>query len=248
MQMNALTGPLAAFVLGFGAVAGVVSRDDASNPRPAEHAASAQPALHTASLQRRASETYTGAARVLDGDTFEIGGQTVRLLHIDAPETGQSHGAAATATLAALTEGKRVTCRGAERDAYGRLLATCTAGARDLSAEMVARGAAVVFRRYGDTHAGLEAMAREARRGLWADPDPVMPWDYRAGRWNRAASATPARDDCPIKGNITAGGERIYHAPWSRWYDRTGVNLSAGERWFCTEAEALAAGWRAPRG
>jgi len=49
-------------------------------------------------------------------------------------------------------------------------------------------------------------------------------------------------------GNINSKGERIYHTPWgSRSYDRTEINSAKGERWFCDEAEAVAAGWRAPR-
>mgnify|MGYP006300536457 CR=1 FL=1 len=80
-----------------------------------------------------------GSAAVMDGDTMEVGGVTVRLLHIDAPETGQPFGREATAILAALTAGQRVTCRGGGSDSYGRRLATCTAGGRDLSAEMVER-------------------------------------------------------------------------------------------------------------
>ena len=51
---------------------------------------------------------------------------------------------------------------------------------------------------------------------------------------------------CDIKGNITDNG-RIYHVPGNRWYDRTTIDESTGERWFCTEAEAEDAGWRAPR-
>ena len=47
-----------------------------------------------------------------------------------------------------------------------------------------------------------------------------------------------------IKGNITRTGQ-IYHMPWDRWYDKTRIELSKGERWFCTETEAVAAGWRA---
>lgn len=186
----------------------------------------------------------TGAA--IDGDTLEVAGVTVRLLHIDAPETGQPFGPEATDMLATLVAGVPVVCRGGGHDHYGRRLAECTAGGRDLAAEMVARGGAAVFRRYGDTHAGLEAAARADGRGMWAAPDPVMPWDYRAARWE-AASADPPRTDCPIKGNISRDGTRIYHAPWSRWYDRTRIDTSRGERWFCDEAEARAAGWRAPR-
>lgn len=51
--------------------------------------------------------------------------------------------------------------------------------------------------------------------------------------------------DCRIKGNISyQTGKRIYHVPGGRWYSRTKINESKGERWFCSEAEARAAGWR----
>ena len=52
---------------------------------------------------------------------------------------------------------------------------------------------------------------------------------------------------CLIKGNISRSSERIYHLPGGRWYDRTKISTMTGERWFCTEAEARAAGWRAAR-
>lgn len=50
---------------------------------------------------------------------------------------------------------------------------------------------------------------------------------------------------CLIKGNISFNtGEKIYHVPGGRFYDATTINPSQGERWFCTEAEAIANGWR----
>jgi len=50
---------------------------------------------------------------------------------------------------------------------------------------------------------------------------------------------------CLIKGNISfRTGEKIYHVPGGEFYDETVINASKGERWFCTEAEARAAGWR----
>lgn len=50
---------------------------------------------------------------------------------------------------------------------------------------------------------------------------------------------------CDIKGNISYNtGESIYHTPGGDFYDRTQINLSKGERWFCSEEEAEAAGWR----
>jgi len=53
--------------------------------------------------------------------------------------------------------------------------------------------------------------------------------------------------NCPIKGNISAKGEKIYHMPWSPAYAKTRINVSKGERWFCNEKEAVAAGWRGAR-
>ena len=51
--------------------------------------------------------------------------------------------------------------------------------------------------------------------------------------------------DCLIKGNISrASGERIYHVPGGQYYSRTKITTSKGERWFCSEPEARAAGWR----
>lgn len=52
---------------------------------------------------------------------------------------------------------------------------------------------------------------------------------------------------CDIKGNINAEGVRIYHVPGSEHYARTRIDTARGERWFCSEAEARAAGWRAAR-
>ena len=53
---------------------------------------------------------------------------------------------------------------------------------------------------------------------------------------------------CPIKGNISiSSGERIYHVPGQEHYDETIISPQYGERWFCSEAEARAAGWRKAR-
>jgi hypothetical protein len=51
-------------------------------------------------------------------------------------------------------------------------------------------------------------------------------------------------DGCRIKGNINLQGERIYHVPDGEWYDKTLVDITEGERWFCSEKEARLAGWR----
>lgn len=58
-------------------------------------------------------------------------------------------------------------------------------------------------------------------------------------------AVTPATaQECNIKGNVNTQGERIYHVPGQKYYDQTRISASHGERWFCSEAEARAAGWR----
>ena len=79
---------------------------------------------------------------------------------------------------------------------------------------------------------------------IWQS-ESQLAWEYRADRWARAATEAP--EGCPIKGNISKKGERIYHAPWSPAYAKTRIDESRGERCFCDEVEAIAAGWRAAR-
>lgn len=61
-----------------------------------------------------------------------------------------------------------------------------------------------------------------------------------------AGLASPAlgQQECNIKGNVNTQGERIYHVPGQRYYNDTRISRSHGERWFCSEEEARAAGWR----
>lgn len=201
-----------------------------------------------------------GVAHVVDGDTLDVGPVRVRLHGIDTPEIGQSCrtasgrkwkcGERAGERLAELVEGRVVACAVRTRDQYDRLVAVCmTTNAADaigdLNALMVREGLAWAFLRYSHDYEMLENAARKARIGVWQGPAQA-PWEYRAAAWERAVAAAP-RKGCPIKGNISRGGKMIYHTPWSPWYARTRVDESRGERWFCDEAEAIAAGWRAAR-
>ena len=192
----------------------------------------------------------SGPAHVIDGDTIDISGTRIRLEGIDAPEAGQtcqtaqgetwSCGTAATREMVHMTRDQTVDCHSRGLDKYGRLLAICFVGALDINAEMVKRGYAWAFVRYSRQYVAEEAAARALHAGIWQGP--AMPaWDYRAQRWTVVAVAAP--EGCAIKGNISASG-RIYHMPWSPWYDKVSMKPDAGKRWFCTESEALAAGWR----
>lgn len=52
-----------------------------------------------------------------------------------------------------------------------------------------------------------------------------------------------SKTECLIKGNISSGG-KIYHLPGCGSYDKTVIDENSGEKWFCSESEALVAGWR----
>lgn len=201
-----------------------------------------------------ATPVISGTARVIDGDTLEIGPVRIRLHGIDAPEADQSCprsqggtwpcGRAAADRLAGLLARGRVACEPLERDRYGRIIARCTVSGVDPAAILVAEGLAWAFRRYSDDYALAEDEAAKIGAGIWqAATEPA--WVFRASAWERASAAAP--NGCPIKGNINRAGERIYHTPWSPWYARTRIDEARGERWFCDEAEALAAGWRPAR-
>jgi endonuclease YncB( thermonuclease family) len=207
----------------------------------------------TFTLDRRA--TVSDRAEVIDGDTLDIGATRIRLFGIDAPENAQTCitsrggawacGRAARKALEDLTAGRTVTCRGQGRDDYSRLLAVCTTPRGELNEAMVRQGLAWAFVRYSDAYAQVEAAARAGRRGVFA-AKTMPPWEFRALRWEGATRSAGAdrQRECPIKGNISRSGERIYHLPWQGIYARVTINEMARERWFCDEAEAERAGWR----
>ena len=86
-------------------------------------------------------------------------------------------------------------------------------------------------------------------RGVWRG-EVVPPWDWRKGKGlggTRSTAGQQSGGRCNIKGNIGKNGTHIYHVPGGRYYDQTRISTSKGERWFCTEGEARAAGWRRSR-
>ena len=195
--------------------------------------------------------TVAGPARVIDGDTIEISGERIRLEGIDAPETAQTCTSAAGLTwacgqeagkvLRALTSGSDVACDSRGRDKYGRTLAICYSGGIDLNGQMVRSGYAWAFVKYSTEYVAAETQARAGKAGVWQGAAQA-PWDFRHGEWQVAETTAPG--GCAIKGNISGHGH-IYHVPWGPWYDKVSVNEARGERWFCSEADAMAAGWRA---
>lgn len=190
--------------------------------------------------------------RIIDGDTLDIGETRYRINGIDAPELGQrcqtasgknwGCGVQAREMLKRFTQSGKVRCRRLATDDYEREIARCQAGSLDLAEAMVRAGMAWAYVKFSNEYTPMQTAAQRAKRGIWQGP-AKQAWVFRAERWEVAKQVSP--NGCPIKGNISQNG-RIYHTPWSRYYSRTRITVAKGERWFCDEAEALRAGWRAP--
>jgi len=193
------------------------------------------------------------AVTIVDGDTFVLAGQTIRLWGVDAPEGRQvcvddrnrsyRCGDVAREQLRGLIARGPVSCEKRDRDGYGRTVARCRAGDVDLGAALVRAGWAVEQPHFsGGAYERAEAQAKAARRGIWAGRFE-LPEAWRAARRAEAKPPAPPPGLCVLKGNINAKGRRIFHAPGQRDYAATAIDTAKGERWFCTAAEAEAAGW-----
>ncbi len=213
----------------------------------------------------------SGVPRVVDGDTLAIGSIKVRLQGIDAPETDQiCLGADAQRWTCGITARERlrqhlarreVSCVSQGQDRYKRTLAVCSVEGQDVNAWLVREGLALAYVQYSRAYVAEEASARDARRGMWSGAF-IAPWDWRhrdnktvilgavsvpvtaqAQLTNPALTTGAPSPDCIIKGNINRNGERIYHMLGQQHYDA--VNMAKpGMRWFCSEEDAVAAGWR----
>lgn len=123
---------------------------------------------------------------VTDGDTLDISGprghQKVRLNGIDCPETGQAFGTTARLFTTDLALHKQFSIEVRGRDKYGRVIADLVfSDGRILNQELVKAGMAWWYRKYSNDNrlASLEHEARTRRLGLWADAEPIAPWEFR---------------------------------------------------------------------
>ncbi|WP_259060962.1 thermonuclease family protein [Salinibacter ruber] len=169
----------------------------------------AVPTFATAQAQRgdtpvEPGQTFTGrVVEVTDGDTFGVrrsaGGEvTIRLHGIDAPETSQPGGRAATQAARQYIGGQNVRVQVEDIGRYGRAVAHIEAEGGGLGAMLIGDGLAWHYREYAPNeteYRRLQRQARNANRGLWSQASPIPPWEWRDR--TSGPSETAARDrDC----------------------------------------------------
>ena len=196
-----------------------------------------------------------GTVRVIDGDTFDVGGVRVRIHGIDAPEVDQTctHpqrgewacGAFVRDEVRDRYQGQFADCRQRDMDRFGRIVGTCFVDGQDIAEAIVSDGLAEAYRRYSMDYDLAEKAAQVRGAGLWSS-DMQTPAEFRAAQRTTSPDAPAPSANCIIKGNISGSG-RIYHMPHNEHYTNTRINEANGERWFCSEEDARAAGWRAAR-
>ena len=187
---------------------------------------------------------------VIDGDTIDVlaGRQKtrIRIEGIDCPELAQPFGRAAKQFSSDRVFGKRVEVLPQSTDRYGRLVARVRIGGEDLGLALLEAGLAWQYTTYSHdpVYGSAERGARTARRGLWADKEPVPPWVERR---HQASPRTPARPASPRanSGNTVAGPfhgnvkSMVFHAPGCPNY-----NCKQCTAIFATAQEAVAKGFR----
>ncbi len=216
----------------------------------------AQPAA-SARIQQRSTVVSNNVQLVIDGRVINVhDGDTItvldkdnkkthiRLQGIDAPELKQAYGAESQQNLARLVLGKQVTIVWTKLDKYRRTVGTIMLDGRDINIEQVKAGLAWHFKKYEDeqkpedrrTYAAAEQAARVAKLGLWKDPNPIPPGDYRQN--TKIARWGAAPPEGTIIGNRTS---KKYHRPDCPGYH----DMAERNRvFFKSAAEAESAGYK----
>ena len=139
-------------------------------------------------VHAQVGDLFTGlVVGVTDGDTISVmrDGETVRirLEGIDTPESGQAFGSQARVFTSSRVLNKRVTVHVRDVDRYGRLVSRVQVDGTDVSVALVTQGLAWHYTQYSDDPvlSRAEVQARTAEIGVWSQPSPVPPWEFRSG-------------------------------------------------------------------
>jgi len=135
------------------------------------------------------AESWTGkVVSVADGDTITAlnngKSERIRLYGIDTPEKRQAFGKKAKQFTSSMVFGKTIEVKIKDIDRYGRTVALVYVDGESLNEALIKAGYAWVYQRYCKESfckdwLSLEGAARYGKIGLWSEPDPIAPWDFR---------------------------------------------------------------------
>jgi endonuclease YncB( thermonuclease family) len=211
--------------------------------------------IFTFSSSSKAVQQFAGqVVGVIDGDSLRVmhdgRAEQVRLNGVDCPEKGQPFGQQAKKETSALAFGLNVTVHPMDTDKYGRTVATVILpNGKILNHELVKDGWCWWFRKYAPSNnelEGFEQAARQAKKGIWVDPAPVPPWEYRKTQRspkNSSPSASSLRNSVDLNYTSILGNRdsHLYHRPDCPSYDDIAPDNRVA---FASESAAAAAGYR----
>jgi len=139
------------------------------------------------------ADTLTGnVVRIIDGDTVVVLDANkvqykIRLMGIDAPEKKQAYGKKSKENISGLIAGKFVVVDYDKLDRYQRIIGKIQVSGKDINLEQIKSGMAWHYKKYQKEqsqsdqtrYSEAEVDAKNAKRGLWNDPDPIPPWNFR---------------------------------------------------------------------
>lgn len=197
---------------------------------------------------------------VIDGDTIKVDGDIkVRLIGIDAPESGKCYYEEARNELVRLVQGEYVRMeRDTESvDGLGRLLRYVYLPGKDLmendifvNRHLLLYGYARTFslppnKLYFSSFVKAREQALIQRKGLWSDECDYRSEFEQEHALTREINELPTDPNCIIKGNISSrGAGKLYFPPGCSSYNQIKIDTSKGEQYFCTEEQAIAAGFK----
>ncbi len=146
-----------------------------------------------ATLQTAQADTLVGkVVGITDGDTLTLLDQAhtqhkIRLAGIDSPEKNQAFGQVCKQSLSDLAFDRTVQVEWNKLDRYGRVIGKVLVDGQDANLEQIRRGCAWHYKQYQkeqsledrESYSQAEIGARDRKAGLWADKDPIPPWDWR---------------------------------------------------------------------
>ena len=178
------------------------------------------------------SPTTYSVQRIIDGDTFIVDdSRQIRLMSVNAPEAGLCGADEATALLTKLIAGKKVRLAGELNDHFGRFLALVYVDDQLINEQMILSG----WARFTSTASPESEKLKTAFQSAKADNLGVFsPMCYQ--------KTNPDNSKCDIKGNVREA-KKTYFFPGCGNYSNVALELDQGDQWFCSEKEAVKAGF-----